>query len=294
MPGVVPLALLHHVPGVREARRQRPVRPPGREPADVIEVQVAGDHDIDVRRRQPGIRQRVIQVIRAVEPVEVGELGIELVATARVNQDGLVAPDQQGPHAQGNAVPVVGRQALLPQRARHRAEHGAAVEREEPIRQRCQLEAAQGVGLRRHEAGHAVRGLLELHQHAMRLGRVNEGHERALRTGPRRPVDQPDAPRREVRQRSVDVLHPQRHVVQPGPALVDERRNGRIAGRGLDQFQRRRSGVDKRRPHALGGDLLGRLEVQAQVFQEEGQRRGQVADGDADVIEDGSHGVLRS
>ena len=47
-----------------------------------------------------------------------------------------------GRMAERDAVAVVGRRALLPQRLRHDAEHGAAVEAEVAVQQRDQLEVA--------------------------------------------------------------------------------------------------------------------------------------------------------
>ena len=43
------------------------------------------------------------------------------------------------------------------------------------------------------------------------------------------------------------------------------------------------------RANALGLDLLGRLDRQAERVTVEGQRRRQIADGDANVIEDSLH-----
>src|SRR6185436_21163685 len=55
--------------------------------------------------------------------------------------------DEQAPHREGNAVALVGGEALLPQRARHHAEHGASVEGDGAVAHLMQLEAAH---LHRH------------------------------------------------------------------------------------------------------------------------------------------------
>ena len=77
--------------------------------------------------------------------------------------------DEQRPHAERDAVPLVGRRALLPQRLRHDAEHRAAVEAEVAVGEREQLEVAE----RRRAASSTPdrRRLLQLDQHAVRARR---------------------------------------------------------------------------------------------------------------------------
>src|SRR5262249_37066628 len=70
--------------------------------------------------------------------------------------------------------------------------------------------------------------LFQLNQHAARRGRVHECYQGMLRAGSRLLVDQPDAARLQLRERTADVVHPQRDVVQPGTARVDELRDRRF------------------------------------------------------------------
>ena len=106
------------------------------EAAGVIEMQMAGQHDVDVFDGQAGLGERVIEVIAAIELVDLRALRVHLVAAPGVDDHRvLVAAHDQRPHAQRNAVRIVWRQPFLPQLARHHAEHGAAIEREEPVRQ---------------------------------------------------------------------------------------------------------------------------------------------------------------
>ena len=166
-------------------------------------------------------------------------LRVHLVAAAGVDDHGLRAADDERPQAQGNAVAIVGRQTRFPERARHDPEHRAAIELEEAVRDRDQLEVAEGVARGRAEERHAPGGLLQLDQHALRHGRVDERDPRAFRARARHPVDQADTAARQVCERCVDVLDPQGHVVHARAALLDEPRDRRIGRRRLEQFQRR-------------------------------------------------------
>ena len=149
-------------PTRRDARRSAPAESAGRarrrrralgEAADVIEVQVAGQHDVDVVDGEPGLGQRVVEVVRAVEAVDVRALGVHLVAAAGVDEQRPLAAHDQRPHAERDAVAVVGRQPLLPQRPRHDAEHRAAVEAEEAVGERDQLEVAERMANGRAKSG---------------------------------------------------------------------------------------------------------------------------------------------
>ncbi len=115
---VLPLAATDEVPGIRKARRDA-VAIPRRESTGVIEVQMRRQHDVDVLRREPGVGERVVEVTRPIEPVDVGGLRAELVADARVDQHGRSAGSyDERPHAHHNAVPVVRLRALAPHRPR--------------------------------------------------------------------------------------------------------------------------------------------------------------------------------
>ena len=71
------------------------------------------------------------------------------------------------------------------------------------------------------------RGLLQFNQNTMSRGRMNEGDQRALGTGSWRLVDQSNPTRLQMCQRSVDVVHPQRDVMDARPPLREESRNRR-------------------------------------------------------------------
>src|SRR5881392_3901711 len=102
--------------------------------ARVIEVQVRIDHPADVGGGMTELRERIFELGTPVLPfvhdaVDVFELLAFLVAEPRVHKhEPVVVLDQEAAQRQGNAVALVGRNATLPQRFRHDAEHGAAVE----------------------------------------------------------------------------------------------------------------------------------------------------------------------
>jgi hypothetical protein len=66
----------------------------------VIEVQVRGDHQIDVVRRESVIGQGVIEVPPPIQAEDVGELGVQLVAHSSVDQD----PPRPSPTSQGRVA----------------------------------------------------------------------------------------------------------------------------------------------------------------------------------------------
>jgi hypothetical protein len=183
---------------------------------------MAGQHDVDVAGRYAGLGQGVIEVVGAIEPVDVRALRIQLVAAPRVDEQRLVAANQQRPHAHGDAIAIVWRQALLPKLARDDPEHRAAVERKESIRQADQLEIAKPVPFDVRLAQHRRRRLLQLDQHAVRRSWVDERHHRALGPWTRVLVDQPDAAPTQILERRLDVVHPQRHVMQARPTPLQE------------------------------------------------------------------------
>src|SRR5438046_1596276 len=86
------------------------------------------------RRPDPELGERVLEQRATVLPfvahaVDVPELGVLLVADPRVDQhQAVVVLDQEAAEREGNAVALVGRDAPLPQRLGHDAEHGAAIE----------------------------------------------------------------------------------------------------------------------------------------------------------------------
>ena len=91
---------------------------------------------------EAGLGERVIEVPRAIDAVDLAELRVLLVAEPGVDDHRAHAADDQRPHRQRDAVAIVGRRLRRPQRLRHDAEHRAAVEPEEAVVQRDQLEIA--------------------------------------------------------------------------------------------------------------------------------------------------------
>ena len=53
------------------------------------------------------------------------------------------APQQDEPHSKGDAILVVRRRPLFPERLRHDAKHGPAVETEETVKERRQFEITE-------------------------------------------------------------------------------------------------------------------------------------------------------
>src|SRR5439155_26165364 len=102
--------------------------------ARVIEMEVGVDHPADVGGGVAELRERIFEPGAPVfplvrDPVDVLELGVFLVAEPGVHEDQpVIVLDQQTTERQGNAVALIGRNAALPQRFRHDAEHGVAVE----------------------------------------------------------------------------------------------------------------------------------------------------------------------
>ncbi len=100
----------------------------------MVEVQVRVDHERDVLEPVSGRADPVLQVRASAGPrvfdaVDAEKLLVLLVPGARVDQhEPDVVLDEQAAHAQGDAVPLVGGDAPLPERLRDDAEHGAAIE----------------------------------------------------------------------------------------------------------------------------------------------------------------------
>ena len=109
-----------------------------------------------------------------------------------------------------------------------------------PSDKRDQLEIAKRVPPDGLEHLHLRRWLLQLDEHAVRRRRMDEGdHARLRRPGARLLVDQANAAALQMRERGLDVVHAQRHVMHAGPRLLQVFRNRRIGRGGLEQLQRR-------------------------------------------------------
>ena len=148
----------------------------------------------------PAVGERVVEVIAALEAVDVGALGVHLVAAAGVDEHRPLAPHDERPHAEGNPVAIVGRQPPLPQRAGHDAEHRAAIEGEEAVGQRDELEVAKRVRPGRVKRGTVAgarpaptAGCFSSTSTPLRGRWMHERDQRALGARPRRLVDQPHA-----------------------------------------------------------------------------------------------------
>src|SRR6185369_1614134 len=154
------------------------------EPARVIEVEMRGEHDVDVFRREAGLCERVVEMPGApLDAVSLEELLAFLVAHPGVDDHRPGSTNDERTHGQANPVPVIGPGLLRPHRLRDHAEHRAAVQAEESIADRYQLEVTEGVPLdwlygcrirprRRAGGAKAVRTrrrrLLQFDQHALR------------------------------------------------------------------------------------------------------------------------------
>src|SRR5919198_3369294 len=131
--------------------------------------------------------------------------------------------------------------------------------------------------------------LLQLHEHAVRARWMDECDERAFRTPPGLVVDEPRAACPELGERRMDVVDAQRDVVNPRPALLDVLRDWRVRRGCFQQLQFRLADGYEMRPHGLGRDLLGRLDLEPQRIAIKGERGGEILYRDADVIENCFH-----
>src|SRR3954468_10023945 len=110
----------------------------------MIEVQMRREDDIDVIRRQPGLRKRVLQVPLAIDSIDGDAFLVHLVADASIDQhDARIAPHEQWPHSKRDAILVVRGRPFFPERLRHDAKHGPAVETEETVKERRQFELTE-------------------------------------------------------------------------------------------------------------------------------------------------------
>src|ERR1700692_1361349 len=128
------------------------------------------DHDRNVGWRDPDLLQASLEHRGTVgalvlEPVDVLELLVLLVARTGVDEDeARRVLDQKAPHAELNPVPLVGGDALFPERLWNDADHGAAVESLPPGLDRVNRQAADFAALhertrRRHAVVSRVTGV---------------------------------------------------------------------------------------------------------------------------------------
>ncbi len=112
---IVPLPAPDDVPRARKPRADL-LTVAHREAARVVEVQVRREDDVDVVGRQPGLGERVIEVVRPIDAVDLAEAAAFLVAEAGVDEHRPHAAHDQRPHRQRDPVAVVRRSLALPQR----------------------------------------------------------------------------------------------------------------------------------------------------------------------------------
>jgi hypothetical protein len=127
--------------------------------------------------------------------------------------------------------------------------------------------------------------LFQLDEHSLRARWMNEGDERPFCPLARLRVHEPDAARFELCKGRVYIVDSQRDVMQARAAPGEVLRDGRIGGGGLEELESRVAGANETGAHVLRRDLLGRFDIEAERITIEGQRRRQIGDRDADVIE---------
>ena len=113
---------------------------------------------------------------------------------------------------------------------------------------------------------------------------------RVAYSGARRLVDQPHAGRAQLVERRRDVVDPVGDVVQPGPATREETADRRVRGQRRQQLDVAVPDVEQRRLDALLGDRLAVHERHPVRVAVHGDRRLEVLDGDADVVDAPEHG----
>ena len=118
---------------------------------------------------------------------------------------------------------------------------------------------------------------------------MHERDQRPFRSAARLLVDQARAAGLELRHRRLNVVDPQRDVMQPRAALVHVARD-RLVGRGrFEQLELRLADRDKMRADLLRGHLLRGFDLEAERVAVERERGSKVLHRDADVIENRSH-----
>ena len=111
---VLPLAAADDVAGARERGRKRAGRVAHREAAGMIEVQVRGEHDVDVLEPMPGLRrQRDRGVVRAIDAVDLARTSRPSLSPTPASMSIVPhAAHEQRPHRQRDAVAIVGGRAF--------------------------------------------------------------------------------------------------------------------------------------------------------------------------------------
>ena len=142
---VLPFAAPDDVLRARKARAHAAAGVAHREAARVVEMQVRGEHDVDVLGRQPGFGERVIEVPCALDAVDVAELRRSPCRRARVDDHRPHAAHDQRAHRQRDAVALVGGRFLRPERLRARRRTSRRRRGGRTRRDRDELEVAERV-----------------------------------------------------------------------------------------------------------------------------------------------------
>ena len=132
-------------------------------------------------------------------------------------------------------------------------------------------------------------GLFQLHQDAVRRGRMDERDQRAFGAFSGRLVDQSRAAGLQVGDSGSDVRHPQGDVVEARAALVDVLGNRRLRRRGLEQLELRFPHRHQVRADVLRRDLFGRFDLETERVAIKRERHRQILHRDTDVIENRFH-----
>ena len=148
MRGVFPLAVAHLIAGAGERRSDRSGRIGDGEASGMIEVQVRGEHDVDVAALDAGSRERRVERHLAIDAVHVDALRVHFAADPGVDDHQALAAHEQRSHRELNPVPRVGRTAPFPERLRDGPEHRPAIEPQISVEKRRQLEIADVQGHR--------------------------------------------------------------------------------------------------------------------------------------------------
>ena len=143
----------------------------------------------------PAAGERMLQVEVALEPVDVGLLGRHLVARSGVDEHRSRTAHQQTAHRHADAIALVGRRFLLPERFRNHAEHRPAIEVEEPVGDGHDLDVAEPDRLRPLGlAADAPAGCFSSTSTPWALDGWMNATLRALCAGSGLVVDEPDVP----------------------------------------------------------------------------------------------------
>src|SRR5436190_529714 len=114
-------------------------------------MEVRREHELDAGVRTACVRERMIQVARAIDGVDLDTLRVHLVADTGVDDHRpLAAAHEQRTKAERDAVPFIGRRPLLPEWLGNDAEHRPAVQPEVAVQKRRELQISDSYTRRLH------------------------------------------------------------------------------------------------------------------------------------------------